>query len=145
MTIRRLTIEDIEPAAALLLENASETPWTATGIFTYFLRDDTILLAAEEDGNLIGFAALLMAPPESDILDIAVDRGRRNAGIGTKLLQQLLEEGLKCGVRTAYLEVRTGNAPARHLYEKLGFREVGYRKHYYTDPVEDAVVMMRGN
>ena len=145
MIIRHLTIEDIEPAAALLLDNASETPWTAAGIFTYFLRDDTILLTAEEDGTLVGFAALLMAPPESDILDLAVDRGRRTAGIGTKLLTELLGEGLKHGVHTAYLEVRTGNAPARHLYEKLGFHEIGYRRNYYTDPTEDAVVMMRGN
>ena len=40
-----------------------------------------------------------------------------------------------------YLEVLTGNAPSRHVYEMLGFRQTGMRKNYYTDPVEDAILM----
>ena len=41
------------------------------------------------------------------------------------------------------LEVRVSNAPARSLYERLGFQVIGTRKEYYDDPVEDALVMRR--
>lgn len=142
INIHPLELEEIEACADLLLRNSSETPWTSTGIFTYFLREDTVLLAAGEDGaEPAGFAALLCAPPESDILDIAVDLPRRRQGIGGQLLDALLEAGRARGITTFYLEVRAGNVPARSLYEKKGFEQIGYRKNYYTDPLEDAVVM----
>lgn len=43
--------------------------------------------------------------------------------------------------KTLSLEVRVSNIVARSLYRKLGFREGGIRKGYYTDNYEDAIVM----
>ena len=40
-----------------------------------------------------------------------------------------------------FLEVRKSNAGAQNLYKTFGFYEVGKRKNYYLEPVEDAVVM----
>lgn len=36
-----------------------------------------------------------------------------------------------------------GNGTARRLYERLGFKEDGLRKNYYTDPTENAVLMTK--
>ena len=47
------------------------------------------------------------------------------------------------GIRTVHLEVREGNDTARRLYQRLGFAEDGLRKNYYTDPLENAVLMTR--
>jgi ribosomal-protein-alanine N-acetyltransferase len=44
-------------------------------------------------------------------------------------------------VETLHLEVRESNHTARRLYERLGFQIDGLRKKYYTDPIEDAVLM----
>ena len=141
MTIREMTMDDIEAVAAMEAAD-SQTPWDETSLFTYFLREDAILLVAVDDeGGLRGFAALLAAPPESDVLDITVAKPFRNQGIGAALLTALADAARERGVDSLYLEVRVGNAPARHLYEKLGFCEIGLRKHYYTNPVEDGVVM----
>ena len=39
-----------------------------------------------------------------------------------------------------FLEVRESNTAARKLYEKLGFRETGRRKAYYSNPIEEAIL-----
>ena len=43
------------------------------------------------------------------------------------------------------LEVRRSNHIAQRLYEKLGFKFVGYRKGYYSDNGEDALIMWKDN
>ena len=140
LTIREMELDDIGEIS--VLEAADSTaPWDETSLFTYFLRDDSLLIIAEEDGEILGFSGILMTPPEADILDITVRNDRRNLGIGTKLLSRLLSMAAERGVEKVFLEVRTGNEPAKHLYGKLGFFETGIRKNYYTDPVEDAVSM----
>ena len=40
------------------------------------------------------------------------------------------------------LQCFKGN-PASELYERMGFVKDGIRKNYYTDPVEDAVLMTK--
>jgi hypothetical protein len=52
----------------------------------------------------------------------------------------LLDQAIQRGAALSTLEVRVGNAPARRLYEKLGFEEVGERRNYYRDG-EDALIM----
>ena len=92
---------------------------------------------------LRGFAALLLTPPESDIIDIIVSSSHRGQRIGTGLLDWTCDLALLRGVDTIFLEVRPGNMPARRLYEHLGFVQCGIRKGYYTDPPEDAIAMVR--
>lgn len=148
MRIREMTMDDIS-AVAEMERNNSQTPWDENSLFTYFMRDDTVLVVAEdfcescapeEAHPVIGFCGLICAPPEADVLDITVDLASRNRGTGTALLDAAIQSahGTR-GVDTVYLEVRVSNAPARHLYEKLGFKQTGLRKRYYTDPVEDAI------
>ena len=140
MTIREMSIEDIGAVAELERED-SLNPWNETGLFTYFIRDDAVLLVAEEDGEILGFAGALLAPPEADILDITIRRDTRRKGYGSELFSALIEKTESLGVNTVFLEVREGNDPARSLYRKFGFRETGIRKNYYTDPPEDGISM----
>ncbi len=152
MIIREMIFGDI-PYVAEMEAAYSGNPWDQNALFTYFLRDDTILLVADEndeeptdenfDPQIVGFIGMILMAPESDILDITVLPEKRNGGIGTKLFEALFTAAKKRLVDTVYLEVRTSNAPARHLYEKMGFRETGIRTNYYTDPTEDAITMAR--
>ena len=141
ITIREMNPADIDEAVRIEEENFPEAPWSDTGFFTHLLREDALYLTAEEDGQMVGYAGMLTMAPDADITKVSVDRTRRREGIGEKLLAALKDGADERGVRHLYLEVRTGNEAAVSLYKKLGFTEVGTRRNYYTDPVEDAYVM----
>ena len=143
MEYREMALPDV-PAVAAVGAHSSQSPWDEKSVLTYFLRDDTLFVVAEEPGKEIaGFAALLMTPPESDVLDIVVNENCRCRGIGTQLLDVLCDQAILRGVDTIFLEVRPSNFPAKRIYDKLGFLQTGIRKRYYTDPVEDAITMVR--
>ena len=65
-------------------------------------------------------------------------------GIAGKLLEKLGSYGRERGLERYILEVRAGNESAIHLYERSGFTQVGIRKGFYEQPVEDAVIMAKG-
>ncbi len=75
---------------------------------------------------------------EAEILSFAVEIKYRARGVGTMLLKSYIKECMKLGIETVMLEVRETNLKAQHMYEKLGFVHVGWRKGYYSDPKENA-------
>jgi ribosomal-protein-alanine N-acetyltransferase len=91
--------------------------------------------------NLAGYIVARLGADELHINNVAVREGYRRSGIGRDLLTRILAEGKLLGVRTAFLELRAGNAAALALYKKCGFLVASRRKNYYSEPVEDALVM----
>jgi [ribosomal protein S18]-alanine N-acetyltransferase len=91
---------------------------------------------------ITGFIAARFTGDEVHINNVAVAQEVRRRGIGAALLGGVLREGARMGARSAILEVRAGNVAAQALYSRLGFGVVGMRKAYYTDPPEDALVMI---
>jgi ribosomal-protein-alanine N-acetyltransferase len=61
--------------------------------------------------------------------------------MGTALIRRVFHEAARMGARRATLEVRRSNEDARRLYERLGFYVAAVRPHYYSKPVEDALVL----
>ena len=66
----------------------------------------------------------------------------RRLGIGRALLDRILAEGKRAEISCAFLELRAGNTAALALYEDCGFRVTARRSKYYSEPVEDALVMI---
>jgi len=98
--------------------------------------------------KLAGYIVARMGADELHINNVAVREDYRRRGIGRGLLDRILEDGERSGATAAFLELRAGNKAALALYEECGFRATSRRKHYYSDPVEDALVMtidLRGN
>ena len=83
------------------------------------------------------------AAGEGNIMNIAVAMPYRLKGVGSRLLCALLDRGRGRGIRDFTLEVRMTNAPAIHMYEKMGFRTEGIRRGYYEQPREDALIMWK--
>ncbi len=118
------------------------TPWPA---HAYRTEIETNRLAhyrvVRLDGRVVAYAGIWLMVDEAHVTTFAVDPAYRRRGVGERLLLAMLELAVAKGAREATLEVRLSNAPARHLYEKFGFRPVGIRPNYYSDDHEDALVM----
>jgi len=145
-----VTIEPLSSPADLdaivAIERASFTnPWTRE-MYLAELENHGIsycFLARNERGTVVGFCAFWRVLDDLHINNVAVAPSFRDAGVGTALLREVLREGARLGARRATLEVRRSNEAARRLYERLGFSLAGVRRAYYSNPVEDALVLWR--
>jgi [ribosomal protein S18]-alanine N-acetyltransferase len=94
-------------------------------------------------GEVGGYCSTWFLPGELHINNLAIRPAWRRQRLATFLLHRVLEAGLAAGCDRATLEVRRSNQPARALYESLGFRVAGLRPDYYSEPVEDALILWR--
>jgi ribosomal-protein-alanine N-acetyltransferase len=94
-----------------------------------------------EDERIAGFIAARLSAHELHINNVAVRPRYRRCGIGGALLAAALERGRERGAERGFLEVRASNMAAQRLYARHGFAVVGRRARYYSQPVEDALVM----
>ena len=97
----------------------------------------------ERLGNLIGYLFAVFIPDEAHIGNLAVHPTERRHGIAQGLLDELVRDAAKAGVRRMTLEVRASNSAARKFYYKNHFIDIAIRKNYYRSPVEDAILMYR--
>ncbi|MGE5244655.1 MAG: ribosomal protein S18-alanine N-acetyltransferase [Betaproteobacteria bacterium] len=138
--------EDLD--AVLAIERASFTnPWTREMYLAELENRDVSFCYVIRDasGAIIGFCSFWRVLDEMHINNVAVRPEHRRAGAGTALMQEVLRQGARLGARRATLEVRRSNEEARRLYERLGFAVAGVRRAYYSQPVEDALVLWREN
>lgn len=117
-------------------------PWTR-GMFEDDLRNSnlTYYIVARLYGNLVGYAGMWVVGGEVHITTVAVHPKFRRMGMGSKLIRSLLEEAVRREAQWAILEVRQSNIAAQKLYAKWGFKVIGRRKGYYSNPPEDALVL----
>lgn len=136
---RRMTPDDV-PFISRLEEETFSMPWSADSFLEMISKEDARYYVAEEDGRLLGGCGVLMIAGEGNITNVVIAPEARNRGIGTAMLEHLMREGEREGLTAYTLEVRVSNAPAIHVYEKLGFVSAGIRPGFYEKPTEDAVI-----
>ena len=159
-----LEYDDIEQIS--MMENKFfSSPWSPSSIGHYAEAGNTIFIVARNDQpwqeeklidegsgrdsdgpaprRVVGYAALLCAADEGNLVSIGVDEEFREMGIATELLDILYEAALHRGVTSINLEVRPSNNAAICLYEKEGFEYVGKRPRFYRDPEEDAFLYIK--
>lgn len=123
------------------IEKASfSKPWTLND-FSASLKLPNIYLVALVDEEITGYCGLWGVAGEGQINNVAVAKNHRNKGIAFSMLTQLINIGKEQGLGEYTLEVRRGNHSAIGVYHKLGFCDEGYRKNYYEEPTEDALIM----
>jgi ribosomal-protein-alanine N-acetyltransferase len=97
--------------------------------------------------ELAGFAVGKAIETGEDVLaeleSVAVAETARRAGVGRALSEGVIAWCREVGAAGVGLEVRSANSAAIALYHGMGFVEVGWRKRYYRDPEDDAVLMQR--
>jgi ribosomal-protein-alanine N-acetyltransferase len=130
----------------LAVEEASFTsPWTRE-MYLSELQNRGVsfcFLARAASGRIVGFCSFWRVLDELHINNLAVLPEFRREGIASALLTRVLHEGANLGARRATLEVRRSNDPAKLLYERFGFSVAGVRQGYYSNPIEDALILWR--
>jgi ribosomal-protein-alanine N-acetyltransferase len=81
--------------------------------------------------HILGFILSRLAADEAEILSVAVAPNERGQGLSRDLLHAHLGQLAALGIKTLHLEVEEANVPARRLYARSGFRDVGHRDGYY--------------
>ncbi len=128
----------------VVLRRVGEGPLTNPDPRTGFLSN---ILPFRKDGAsptpnpVVGYAGLWVVADEAHITTIAVLPELRGRKLGELLLETLLEHAIGAGASWVTLEARVSNQVAQALYRKYTFKNAGYRKRYYSDNGEDAVVM----
>jgi ribosomal-protein-alanine N-acetyltransferase len=141
--LERMSTHDLNEVMAIERDSFS-SPWSREGFRQEVInRERSLSLVARIEDNVVGYGVAWIVADEIYIGNLAVHRLHRRKGIGELLLRSLLKEGLARDCDIATLEVRQTNWPAIELYSKFGFFSVAFRKGYYRDTGEDAVVMIK--
>lgn len=145
LELRPMTNADLDAVLALELALFGEEAWSRQMLVGELGQQpaNRFYLVAEDAGTLVGYAGLLAAGGQGDVVTIAVDTARWGQGVGSELLRQLLAEAKRRDCTEVFLEVRADNTRAQRLYRWWGFAEVGIRRSYYQPSGMDAIVMRR--
>ena len=142
MEIRKMTAREV-PQVAELEKICFSQPWSEKSVAGELDNPQALWLVAMEGDRLAGYVGSQTVMDETDMMNLAVAPQFRRQGVGKALVNALVASLKELGSRCLTLEVRDSNGPARALYAKLGFAEVGRRRGYYRDPREDALILRK--
>lgn len=132
VAISSMTQEDLEQLGNLPFSDFDDF-WTYSILQDELNSENSHYLVAKSNDEILGFAGFKILVDKADIMNIAVKKSFRNQGIGSQLLENLMQLSQEKKVTSIFLEVMEENYPAIHLYKKFGFRQVGIRKNYYQN------------
>jgi len=141
LQIRRLNYADL-PRVIAIERRAFPTPWSLAMFVLELSKPSGICLAALRGEELIGYLVCSRYDTIWHVMNLAVHDAHLRGGIATALLNHLFGAADRPGEQYT-LEVRQSNSAAIALYEGFGFRSAGFRKGYYHDNKEDALIMWR--
>jgi ribosomal-protein-alanine N-acetyltransferase len=143
MLIRPAKAEDLATIVAIERQVEQAAHWPEEKYREMFDGATTrrLILIIEERGAVQGFVIGQVLDQECEIENLVVAADARRRGLGSKLLQSLIDAAHHEGVTACFLEVRETNLAARALYNRAGFVENGRRKQYYREPEEDGILL----
>jgi len=140
-TVRAMTDADLDEVMDIEAR-AYAFPWSRN-IFRDCVRIGYHCRVLLEDQRVNGYGIMSVAAEEGHILNLCIRPTRQGQGLARLLLDALMATARDNGARTLFLEVRPSNEPARRLYARAGFCELGVRRGYYpaSQGREDALIM----
>lgn len=140
LIIDDMTAEDIS-GVCLVEEECFTQPWSYNAFLSELQNDTAVTLIAIDEKEVVGFVNARFLLGEGSINNIAVTARERRRHVGDSLMKALLSRASSTGILTLTLEVRASNKGAISFYRSYGFTEVGRRKSFYEQPLEDALLM----
>lgn len=136
-----MTLEDYEEIKDILVEEFDDF-WRPSILESELKSENSKYVVAKEAGKIVGFAGLWFSPIDAEITNIVTKKSERKKGIGSLLLDKLIEMAKEAGKDNISLEVNENNLPAGIMYEKAGFEIAGIRKKYYNGK-DNAIIMTK--
>ena len=118
-------------------------PWSEKSIASELENRLSLWLVALDGDKVVGYVGSQSVMGWADMMNIAVDPDYRRQGVAQELVERLVAALMENAVTCLTLEVRASNEPAKALYGKLGFQQVGRRPNYYRNPKEDALILRK--
>lgn len=142
LKLSKMSIEDLKSIKNVLASDFDNF-WSFDVLEEELECDNSYVIVAKVDENtIVGFAGLKVILDEADIMNIVVKKDFRHNGIGSVLLENLINYSTDLNLKTITLEVNENNLSAIRLYDKFSFDKLGIRKNYY-DGKSDAIIMSK--
>lgn len=135
-----MTAADVDAVCAIE-EATFARPWSRASIENELTNSCARYVVLRRSGETVGYAGMWLVIDEAHVTNVAIRKDLQGQGLGEKLMRALIQLAADSGMIWMTLEVRRSNAAAQGLYRKLGFVDVGWRKRYYEDNGEDALLM----
>lgn len=144
-SIARLAGDDDLDRVAALEAASFSNPWTRDMLARELQHSDVTRMYVLKlpDRGIVAFCACWVIVDEAHINTLAVEHTMRRRGLATALLEHVLADVAAAGATQATLEVRRSNVAALGVYERLGFVIAAVRPKYYSQPVEDGLILWR--
>ncbi|MBR4038647.1 MAG: ribosomal protein S18-alanine N-acetyltransferase [Clostridia bacterium] len=120
-------------------------PWSEESIL-HDVKENVVarwLVYDDGAGNVLAYAGMWFVLDEAHVCNVAVHPDHRRMGYGMRIFRALEALAMENSMSMMTLEVRRSNIAAQNLYHACGFLDVGYRKRYYEDNKEDALIMYK--
>lgn len=141
LEIYNMTDYDLSLLKDILIDDFDDF-WTYDILQEELNNPNSEYFVAKLENNILGFAGIWKAVDDVHITDIVVKKSNRQNGIGSKLLEKLIQTAKMQNFKSITLEVNEHNLPAINLYLKYGFKNVGFRKKYYGNK-DNAIIMTK--
>lgn len=138
----RVAVPEDAQALATISGESLDLAWNTKDFLDAISSQQAGVYVAEDDVGLCGYVVLYHAADEGEVPSVAVSARARKCGIANGMMKEAFSYAATQGVKKVFLEVRESNTAARALYDGLGFLQVSVRKNFYTNPTEDACLLM---
>lgn len=136
-----MTLQDFEEIKENLILDFDDF-WIPEILKSELLSENKKYIVAKLNNQIIGFAGVLLGLDEAEIMNIVTKKEMRKKGVGTLLLEKIIQIARDQKLEKIFLEVNENNIQAIKLYEKFGFEKISIRKNYYHGK-DDAIIMSK--
>lgn len=140
MVLRPMTKRDIARVHEIEVQSF-RTPWSKLSLLGELRNDLAHYYVAEVEGRVVGYGGMWLLFDEAHITNVAIAPEARGKRLGKYLLYGMMEAAHARGADRMTLEVRETNTVAQNLYYSFDFAKQGFRRRYYDDTGEGALLL----
>lgn len=139
--ISKMNIDDLNKISPVLLTDFDDF-WNYNIFKSELENENSKYVVAKNNDEIVGFAGIWISIDEAHVTNIVTKKDLRKNGIGSTLLEELINLSKTLNLVSITLEVNENNLDAIKLYEKFGFKKLGIRKKYYNN-TDNALIMTK--